>query len=365
MGYEIDFIPVGDGERSGEAIALRYGNLHGARAEQTVITIDGGTLESGDAMVEHVKRNYGTNQVDVAFLSHADNDHASGMRRVIEGLQVGKVAMHLPWNHSADVKGLMDDSRVTTDSLRERAKKNLTAAKEIHDLARSKNIAVVEPFAGASNNDGLIVLGPTRDYYQQLLANFKFMPGTENRGTVSNFAALLKQLTEKIASWVPEGWWSESLKEPKVDATSAENNSSVIFLLETDGRKLLFTGDAGVPALNIAADYAAAAGINLAEIHLFQVPHHGSRRNLGPSILNRIFGGVRQTDMKDWNACISAAADAAPKHPHKKVTNALRRRGAAVQVTAGKQVLYAFNAPNRGWTPLEPLPFYNQVEDDD
>jgi hypothetical protein len=27
IGYEIDFLPVGEGEKSGDAIALRWGNL--------------------------------------------------------------------------------------------------------------------------------------------------------------------------------------------------------------------------------------------------------------------------------------------------------------------------------------------------
>jgi len=81
---------------------------------------------------------------------------------------------------------------------------------------------------------------------------------------------------------------------------------------------------------------------------LFQVPHHGSRRNLGPIILNRILGEVRNADTKERSACVSAAKDATRKHPHKKVTNALRRRGAVVKVTAGKTLRYSFNAPERG-----------------
>ncbi|MBF4307570.1 MBL fold metallo-hydrolase, partial [Vibrio anguillarum] len=42
MGYEIDFLGVGEESKSGDAIALRYGNLHGHRDEQTVVVIDGG-----------------------------------------------------------------------------------------------------------------------------------------------------------------------------------------------------------------------------------------------------------------------------------------------------------------------------------
>jgi beta-lactamase superfamily II metal-dependent hydrolase len=133
-----------------------------------------------------------------------------------------------------------------------------------------------------------------------------------------------------------------------------------------DGRQLLFTGDAGVPALTAAADFAALNGISLKNIKFFHVPHHGSRRNLGPTILNRIFGNARAQDAQDWTAGVSAAKDGAPKHPHKKVTNALKRRGAAVHVTAGQSICYRHEAPQRsGWIGLSPLPFYAQVENDD
>ena len=47
MGFEVDFLPVGEGEKSGDAIAIRCGNLNGSRNEQFVMVIDGGTLDSG------------------------------------------------------------------------------------------------------------------------------------------------------------------------------------------------------------------------------------------------------------------------------------------------------------------------------
>ena len=44
------------------AIALRYGNLYGPREEQTVIVIDGGFADSGEALVKHVRDYYGTDR---------------------------------------------------------------------------------------------------------------------------------------------------------------------------------------------------------------------------------------------------------------------------------------------------------------
>ena len=365
MGYEIDYLAVGEGSRSADAICLRYGNLHGIRDEQTVITIDGGTLESGEELVQHVKTYYKTDKVDVAVLTHADTDHASGMRPILEQLKVAQVAMHLPWNHSADVKGLLNDRSVTTNAIRQKVIRNLSAAREIEQLALAKNIPIVEPFAGGGNQNGILVLGPTEKFYQEMLAGFKCVPGALSATTTPSFLESLRTAAEKVINWIAENWFTETLREPAPDVISAENNSSVILLLEVDGRKLLFCGDAGVPALTAAADFAEQAGVSLEGLRFFDVPHHGSRKNLGPTILNRLFGNIRQQQTKDWTAFVSAAKDGAPKHPHKKVTNALQRRGADVHVTAGLTKWHHHDAPARDWSASVPVPFYTSVEDDD
>ena len=365
MGYEIDYLAVGEGSRSADAICLRYGNLHSTRVEQTVITIDGGTLEAGEALVQRIKNFYQTDAVDLAVLTHADTDHASGMRPVLEQLKVGQVAMHLPWNHSAEVKGLLDDQSVTSNAIRLKVIRNLSSAREIEQLALSKSIPIVEPFAGSGNGNGLVFLGPTEKFYQEMLAGFKCVPGATSFSTSPAFLESLRTAAQAAIRWIQENWFVETLAEPASDAISAENNSSVIMLLNVDDRKLLFTGDAGVPALTAAVDYAQQANISLAGINFFHVPHHGSRKNLGPTILNRLFGNIRQQEIRDWTAFISAAQDGAQKHPHKKVTNALQRRGASVYVTAGSPKCLPRNAPDRGWSNAVAVQFYPAVEDDD
>ena len=367
IGYEVDFLPVGDGERSGDAIALRYGNLNGPTEQQTIVTIDGGTVASGEALVEHVKKYYGTDRVDMAFLSHPDNDHASGMRTVVEELNVRQIVMHLPWKHSAAVMEMLDDGRVSSSGLSDRAKDELCSAYEIAKLADEYSIPVIEPFAGQSTRNGeLVVLGPTSQFYQSMLANFEFMPGAEVEPVTLSFAEMFKTAKAAVLNMIPETWAWETLADAADDATSAENNSSVIFLLTIGEKKLLFTGDAGVLALTTAADYALLHGISLGGITFAQVPHHGSRHNVGKTILNRIFGTPRPADDPNWTAFVSASKDGAPKHPHKKVTNALKRRGARVHVTTGLKKWHYHNAPKRAdFSPVEPIPFFAMVEDDD
>ena len=54
MDYEMDFIGVGQESKSGDAIALRWGNLAGDRTDQRVVLIDGGFKESGQHVVDEV-----------------------------------------------------------------------------------------------------------------------------------------------------------------------------------------------------------------------------------------------------------------------------------------------------------------------
>src|SRR6266536_5996825 len=104
MGYEVDFLPVGEGERGGDAVCLRIGNLAGHRSEQTVVVIDGGFKEAtGETLVEHIKYFYGTDQVDLVVSTHPDADHTGGLEAVLEQLKVGCLWMHQPWNHTDDI----------------------------------------------------------------------------------------------------------------------------------------------------------------------------------------------------------------------------------------------------------------------
>src|SRR5436190_15607241 len=98
-------------------------------------------------------------------------------------------------------------------------------------------------------------------------------------------------------------------------------------------------------------------------LHFLQVPHHGSRRNIGPTILNRLVGPRLSAPADLRTAFVSASRDGLPKHPAKKVTNAFRRRGAPVSGATGATISFRDGSvPNRGWGALEPIPFYNEVD---
>ena len=131
MGYEVDFLPVGNGECSGDGIALRFGNLYGRRSEQAVVVIDGGYQETGESMVEHIKQFYQTDTVDLVISTHPDNDHSSGLSVVLEQLKVGTLWMHRPWNHTDDIARMFRDGRVTDTGVREALRRSLESARDL------------------------------------------------------------------------------------------------------------------------------------------------------------------------------------------------------------------------------------------
>ena len=372
MVYEVDVLPVGDGERCGDAIALRFW-IPDSLESQNVWVIDGGTKESGEALVRHIKEYYGTEFVNVVVSTHPDSDHASGLSVVLEKLKVGKLLMHQPWNHAEEINHLFDDGRIIQSGIEERVWSALQDVRELEKIATRKYIKIIEPFSDNGEpqlalNANVYVLSPSKVFYEGQLTNFRCMPEVakqaENRARKQEFIEMLKAAAKETARAL-ETWLKETLADPEEDATSAENNSSVVLLFELDGDRLLFTADAGVPALTEAANRAQALGIDLKKAKFIQVPHHGSKRNVGPTILNRIIGPIKDTESYDKIAFVSASKDGQPKHPAKKVVNAFKRRGANVFATQGKWLCHhSSNAPQReGWSNATPLPFYKEVDE--
>lgn len=351
--YEADFIPVGTGEKGGDAAAVRVWDDNGA---QLVFVIDGGTKDSGKALVSHIQTHYRTSTVNAAISTHPDGDHSSGLVEVLENLQVQNLFMHQPWDHAVNIKHLFENSALTHLGLQRKIREELQFAHDLKKIADRKGIPIIEPFAGGRYYEGLMhILGPSIGHYQQMLPHFRSTPDAAAPAPLP-LSGLLAQLGAKIndaIEFVAETMAVETLTD-EGGHFSAENSSSTVVLFTFGEHKLLFTGDADIEALTQATLYAASQGISLADLHLLDVPHHGSKHNVGPTILNVI---------RTKTAHISAPPSS-PKHPAKKVVNAFIRRGSVVQTTQGKGICYrSDNATLRaGWSPAPVLTFSNLVE---
>lgn len=361
--YEIEFLPVGNGEKSGDCILFHYIE----NQQEKIIVYDGGTKTSGEEMVNHIKKYYGTSKIDYLINSHPDGDHVSGLIYVLENMEVGEVWIHKPWEYSADVLSLFHDGRMTANSLSERMKEKLRMAHRVYELANEKSIPIYEPFSGAEIGP-FIVLSPDKDWYvKTLIPDFAKTP-TKAKMVIESAFDGIGNLVETVSKLLMESWDEENL--PNNVETSAENNSSVILYANLNGKGFLLTGDSGIQALDKACDYAESLGIGLKEnIHFVQVPHHGSRRNVSTEALNRLLGYPTNLDpnniLLNRTAFVSASSGS-KKHPRDRVVNAFMRRGFKVIATKGGSKRHHHGMPAReGWVSVKPLEFSFEVDDTD
>jgi beta-lactamase superfamily II metal-dependent hydrolase len=352
--FEVDLFPVGNKGGSGDAIVVRFGDLNGPRDRQHIVVIDGGFTDDGEAIVKFVRDTYSTDYVDLVVSTHPDQDHITGLCTVVEDLTVGGLLLHLPWDHTTDIAELFHDGRVTDNSVGTKLRDELNGARILAEAALERDVKIHEPFAGMSAFDGrLKIVGPSREYYESLILDFRCTPEP-----VRGSGVLLK--AGELAHRVAERFDIETLTDE--GDTSAENQSSVVTLFDFGSQTVLLTGDAGIEALELAADHLDDAGYSSPDV--LQVPHHGSKHNVGPTVLDRLVGPRFSRDEQRSVALVSAAPDGAPRHPARQVTNALRRRGAYPFATRGKQLRHGHLAPPRlGWTSAEPIPFYPEVEE--
>jgi beta-lactamase superfamily II metal-dependent hydrolase len=328
---DIDFLWVGEKTNTGDAITCQFTDPE--TGQDVVIVIDGGFVETGGSIASHVQQFYGTTRVDLVICTHPDDDHIRGLFTVIEELDVARLLIHRPADYGYtgdDVKsGLVDD---------------------LIGTARVNGTIVDGGFAGTTYFGGaLTIAGPSEAYYQELLA--------EQVGYSSVTASVVRAMS-KVASTVMDAIRSVGSDPGETmtgdnGGTTPRNNTSIVTNLAIDGYRAFFTGDAGVPALNLAADHLDVAGKS-SRIDFFDVPHHGSRHNLDPDTLTRLLGPI-VGDHQVGSAFVSVGKEA-EDFPRPEVANAFRRRGYPVRATRGTNIRWNRGAAVRaGYGPIEAI----------
>ena len=171
MAFEIDLLPVGSGKKSGDCIAMRYGDLVNGKEKQTVIVVDGGYAGTWKDTLKPFLRKYynceiyGKIHIDLVILSHPDQDHVSGLVEMAkdEDVEIGMIMMHRPWEELSP--SWFKDGRITKSSLKDRLGDAFEKAKELDDV--TKNISKTRLNVGNYDYQGasITILGPTPDFY--------------------------------------------------------------------------------------------------------------------------------------------------------------------------------------------------------
>jgi beta-lactamase superfamily II metal-dependent hydrolase len=349
--FEIDFLDV-ESDKSGDAITIRY-CLNGTAY---IHVVDGGYQSTGEAIKNHLRKFYGSpTYIDHVVLTHPDGDHAGGLRTILEDYRVGMLWMLRPWNYLSELIPQFDNigsAEYLRRSLRD-AYPNIAALEEI---ALRKGIPIVEPFQGATIG-AFTVLAPSKRRYLDLIAQSDCTPPSHAKRATTLFQTL-KTAAAAAVAFVRSAWGEEVFSPEQV---SAENEMSVVQYANIAGKKILLTADAGRDALSEAIACAPLVGLALPGIDRFQVPHHGSRRNVSTELLNQLLGPKLGNPLPPGSGTFTAVISSAKKdehHPRKSVVRAMIHRGARTVATEGHTIRTVGGpAPERGWVVVTPLEY--------
>ncbi|MGO7560572.1 ComEC/Rec2 family competence protein [Rhizobium johnstonii] len=359
--FEIDFLDV-ETKKSGDAIALRY-EVNG---QQYIHVVDGGYLETGKRLISHIETHYGNpKQIDHVVATHPDGDHTAGLRQVLEDCQVQNLWMNRPWLYADHL--LTRFSRYTNkENLIRDLKVAYPNTAALEEIATRKGIPIHEAFQGAYIG-AFVVMAPTWDrFIEKVLESEKTGRVAEVAGinTTQSVTSIIAEAFANAVNFVKSAWGGEFFPAGE---TSAENEMSIVQYTVLAGKRILLTGDTGREGLQEVIDYAPHVGLALPGVDRFQVPHHGSRRNVSTELLDQILGPRLEYKLADnetrFTAVISSAK-ADEDHPRKAVVRAMHHRGAFVAKTEGASVRTQVNAPARpGWVAVTNTPYPDDQED--
>ena len=111
--------------------------------------------------------------------------------------------------------------------------------------------------------------------------------------------------------------------------------------------------------------YANSIHIDLKYVNIYQIPHHGSRHNVTPSVMDMIVAPILPLEEKNGKIAF-AAVSMNSDHPKKMVVNAFIRRGCNVYSTIkGNTICHHYgDMPVRtGWSIVDHHSFETKVED--
>ena len=266
--------------------------------------------------------------------------------------------MNRPWLYCPDILEFFHGN-YTLEGLELEIKRAHPYLVELEEIAARKGTEVYEVFQG-SEIGPFTVMAPSRQRYIDLLPDLGKTP--DNYGAKSVVESIWGAAKSVVDS-IREAWDYETL-DADPEPTSASNETSVVHLGQLGAKTVLLTADVGPEGLGEAALYAASIG-RLMPPDLVQVPHHGSRRNVTPAVLDAWLGDALPEEGTRGVGYCSVAKGKAGKYPRRTVANAFRRRGYPVHVTYGSAKGHRQSYPARpNWTGSIPLPFYLDVSEE-
>ncbi len=275
----------------GDALLLEYGTASAPR----FILIDGGPATIYDRHLRQVlcEVHSKVRTLDLAILSHVDNDHVIGMLDYFAELATDPPDLPRPaalWHNAFG--DAIDPDRDITPRLEalltvNRAAAMPSAAAAVNGIGEGQTLRLRARMAEVPVNPdvlgGLVTVEDMRD--EMRFANLSLR-------VVGPTRANLAALRDEWQHWLERHERAVRSDDVMILANSDRsipNLSSLMLLAEADGRTLLLTGDGRSDhLLQGLGEAGLLAGDGTLHVDVLKLPHHGSDRNVTRRFFRRI-----------------------------------------------------------------------------
>ena len=287
-GLRIELLPAGHGD----SILVEYGN-----AEDTHrVLIDGGPATSYSLISEHIAQlSQQQRRFELLVMTHIDGDHIEGVLKLLNDRAIGASFddvwfngyRHLPTDELGPAQGEMLSAVIQKRGLAW----NASFGGGPVEAGTASEMKCVELSGGLR----LTLLTPGRGELVRLRRVWEKEIRREGFAAGSTREAL--ELLQRSARLTPmDGYLgAPALDVPRLASArsdldaSVTNASSIGFLAEYGGRKMLFTGDATPQVLTAAVrQLLSKRGITQLQLDALKVPHHGSQNNITTTLVRML-----------------------------------------------------------------------------
>lgn len=278
----------------GDCLLLEYGNK-----EPRYMLFDGGPKDIWTEHLEPTLRRLGNPTIDVMALTHVDTDHTTGLRDMLSALQAevgdagaASITVGALWMNAFD-EILDEDGALRNDleslmSMAAAASVSLAATGfALQGVKDGNDVRVRAALLGIKRNppwEGKPILVGANPG-KVTLENLTFTTVGPTKGALDDLKAEWK-------AWIAKQRARLNDNKPAFAAMadkSVPNLSSLQFLVEAGGRRLLLTGDGRGDHLleGLAAAELLDEGEGI-DVDVLKLPHHGSDRNVNRDFFRRV-----------------------------------------------------------------------------
>lgn len=279
--FELKIFPAFDGD----SFLISYG-----KEEIKNVLIDGGRKRLVvKFLIEEIKEILSKNQViDLMVLTHIDNDHIYGLLKLLEEDWIDGSVIKEVWFNSKEIIGkelfeeMVEDDTIVIDDYYENNDISFKQGIRLADLLRNKGIKI----------KGLIVAGAS---YQLGEAVFKIVsPNKENLYKLYEKWDLefkTEHTSGQNISVGDKNDYSGNIEvlynNPYQEDTAIVNGSSIAFVIEYCGKKVLMLADShpSVVMRNLKFFYNEQFPMYM---DIIKISHHASKRNINKEFVENV-----------------------------------------------------------------------------